>query len=343
MRAMVFYRHGGPDVLELADVPKPQVGPDDVLVRVRAVALNHLDIFVREGLPGLNLTMPFILGSDIAGDIAELGQNVRGLAVGQRVAVNPGLSDNTCEFCLAGEHSLCPNFKILGEHVPGGYAEYARVPALNVLPLPGHVSYEDAAAAALVFLTAWRALITQARLRPGETVLILGAGGGVATAAIQVAKLAGAYVYAVSGYEDKLERARALGADEGINYRTMDFSREAFQRTGKRGVDVVLENVGEATWKGSLRAVRKGGRIVTYGATSGPIGETDIRLVFWKQLHIIGATMASQSEFREVMRLVFAGKLRPVIDRVLPLEQARQAQEALASQEQFGKIVLRVD
>lgn len=342
MRAVVIYEHGDLDVLQMADVPRPEVGPDEVLIRVRACALNHLDLWVRRGLPGLKLEMPHIMGSDLAGVVAEVGEDVIGVQVGQRVTVNPGLSCGRCEYCVAGQDSLCVEFGVLGEHVPGGCAEYARVPARNVLPIPDGFPFVEAAAAPLVFLTAWRALVTQAGLRAGEDILILGASGGVASAAIQIAKLCGARVFAVTSSGEKATRARELGADVVINRTETDFSREVWQLTGKRGVDVVLENVGAATWKSSLRAVAKGGRVITYGATAGPLGETDIRLVFWKQMHIIGSTMASQSEFQQVMKLVFRGALKPVVDRVLPIERFREAHEALEKGEQFGKIVLQV-
>ncbi|MFN8499587.1 MAG: zinc-binding dehydrogenase [Anaerolineae bacterium] len=343
MRAAVFYEHGGLDKLSIADVPTPTPGPDDVLVRVKAVALNHLDLFVREGIPGLKLTMPHIGGSDIAGVVESVGANVAGLAAGQRVLINPSLWCGKCEACIRGDHSLCDTFGILGEHSPGGLAEFISVPARNVLPIPDSLSFVEAAAVPLVYQTAWRALMTQAALRAGETVLILGASGGGASAAIQIAKLAGAYIYAVTSSEQKAAAARALGADETIDRTTSDFSREIWGRTKRRGVDVVLENTGAATWKGSLRAVRKGGRIVTYGATTGPMGETDIRVIFWKQPFIIGSTMASQSEFNAVMNLVFQGRLKPVIDRVMPLDDVVEAQRSLAAGEQFGKIVLTVD
>lgn len=342
MKAAVFYEHGGIDKLQIAEVPPPAVGPDDALVRVHNVALNHLDLFVREGIPGLNLKMPHIGGSDIAGVVAEVGPHVSGVQVGQRAVVNPSLWCGHCEACIRGEHPLCDTFGILGEHAPGGAGEYVVVPARNVLPIPDSLDFPEAAASPLVFVTAWRALMTQAHLRAGETILILGASGGVASAAIQIAKLAGAYVYAVTSSATKAQAARALGADEIIDRTTSDFSREIWQRTKKRGVDVVLENTGGATWKGSLRAVRKGGRIVTYGATTGPMGETDIRVIFWKQPFIIGSTMGSQAEFNTVMNLVFQGRLKPVVDRVLPLEEIQAGHRLLEEGQQFGKIVLSV-
>ena len=342
MKAAVFFEHGGIDQLQLAAVPPPAVGPGDVLVRVHNVALNHLDLFVREGIPGLTLKLPHIGGSDVAGVVAEVGPQVGGVQVGQRVVVNPSLWCGHCEACIRGEHPLCDTFGILGEHAPGGAAEYVAVPARNILPIPDSLDFPEAAASPLVFVTAWRALMTQAQLRAGETILIHGASGGVASAAIQIAKLAGAYSYAVTSTAEKAEAARALGADEIIDRTTSDFSREIWQRTRKRGVDVVLENTGAATWKGSLRAVRKGGRIVTYGATTGPMGETDIRIIFWKQPFIIGSTMGSQAEFNTVMRLVFQGRLKPVVDRVLPLDEIQAAHRLLEEGQQFGKIVLSV-
>ena len=342
MRAAVFYEHGGIDKLVIADMPRPTLGPGDVLVRVRAVALNHLDIFVREGIPGLKLALPHIGGTDMAGVVEEVGPAVSQVKVGQRVVVNPASWCGRCEACIRGEHCLCDNFGIIGEHSPGGAAEYIAVPERNILAIPDEMDFIHAAATPLVFQTAWRALMTQAQLRAGQSVLILGASGGVASAAIQIAKLAGAYIYAVTSTPEKAARAMALGADEIIDRTSSDFSREVWQRTGKRGVDIVLENTGAATWKGSLRAVRKGGRIVTYGATTGPMGETDIRIIFWKQPFIIGSTMATQAEFQTVMNLVFQDRLRPVVDRVLSLDSIQEAHRLLKAGEQFGKIVLTV-
>jgi NADPH:quinone reductase-like Zn-dependent oxidoreductase len=340
MKALAFHEHGGLDRLRYQDVPDPKVGDRDVLVRVRAAALNHLDLFVREGLPGLTLPMPFWTGCDIAGEVAQVGADVQGIEVGDRVAVNPNLSCGRCEFCRRGEHSLCVRYGILGEHTHGGLADYVRVDGRHVVRLPDGLAYEDAAAFILVNMTAWRMLVTQARLRPGEDLLVLGVGGGVSSAAVQIGKLCGARVWVTSSSDDKLERARALGADECINYVTEDWVKAIGRRTGRRGMDVVLENVGAATWRGALRTVAKGGRIVTCGATSGPIAETDIRLVFWKQLSIIGSTMSSDAEFDTVMRQLFAGRLRAVVDTVLPLREGVEAQRRLAEGKQFGKIVL---
>ncbi len=340
MKALAFSEHGGLDRLRYQDVADQQIGPREVLVRVRAVALNHLDLFVREGLPGLTLPMPFWTGCDIAGDVAEVGAEVRGVAVGDRVAVNPNLYDGTCEFCLRGEHSLCVRYGILGEHTHGGLAEYVKVEGRHVVRLPAGLPYEDAAAFILVNMTAWRMLVTRAGLRAGEDLLILGVGGGVSSTAVQIGKLCGARVWVTSSSDDKLERARALGADECINYAREDWVKVIGQKTGRRGVDVVLENVGAATWKGAIRTVAKGGRIVTCGATSGPIAETDIRLVFWKQISIIGSTMATDAEFNTVMGQLFAGRLRAIVDTVMPLRDGVEAQRRLAEGRQFGKIVL---
>ncbi len=342
MRAVAITEHGGLDKLQLMDLPTPVPGRGDVLINVKAVSLNRLDIWVREGLPGLKLPMPFVLGSDVAGVIAEVGPDVQGLKPGQRVTINPGWWDTTCEYCIRGEHSLCVNFKIFGEHLPGGYAEYTCVPARNVLPIPDDYKFEEIVAAPLAFLTAWRALITRARVRAGEDVVVLGAGSGVSTAAIQIAKRAGARVFATSSSDGKLDKARGLGADVLSNYNKQEWEREVFAITGKRGADIVVDSVGEATWLKSIRALCKGGRLVTYGATTGPNPKEEIRQIFWKQLEIIGTTMSNQGEFLDVMKLVFKRELKPVVDVVMPLEQARDAHARLARNEQFGKIVLTV-
>ncbi len=347
MKAIVFYRHGDPDVLEVAELPTPHPGPGEVLVRVRACAMNHLDLWVRRGIAALRLEMPHIPGSDVAGVVAEVGPEVSGVEVGDRVVVNATLSCGQCEFCLRGEDNRCRQGSILGEHVRGGYAEYVVVPARNVLKLPEGFPFEEAAAASLVFLTAWHMLITRGALRPGEDVLIVGAGGGVNTAALQIAKLAGARVIVVASNAEKAERARALGADHVIDRsQEPDWSRAVWQWTGKRGVDVVVDNVGQATWMKSIRALRPGGRMLVVGATSGPSPEDfDIRYVFSRQISILGSTMGTQHDFRTVMGLVFAGRLRPVIDRVLPLTQegAREGHRLLEAGAVFGKIVFQVD
>ena len=340
MKAAIFTEQGPIENLHIAELPKPEPGPDEARVRVRAVALNHLDLFVRAGLPGLKLVLPHIGGSDIAGEVDAVGTQVTGWRLGEPVVVNPCVWCGQCEWCVMGEESLCREFRIIGEHVHGGLAEYVVVPAANLLRVPSDYPLEQAAAAPLAFMTAWRALITQGQLRAGDSVLILGAGGGVATAAIQIARLAGATVYAASRTEGKRQAARDLGADVVLDS-AADFGREIWALTGKRGVDVVLENVGTATWDRSLRCVAKGGRVVTYGATSGPQVSLDLRALFWRQYAIIGSTMANREEAAAVLRLVFAERsLRPIVDRVLPLEEIQTAHRLLEAGEQFGKIVL---
>jgi len=340
MKALAFNEHGGLEKLKYQDVPDPTIGPGEVLVKVRACALNHLDLFVREGLPGLKVPLPFWSGCDIAGDIVEVGEGVLTARVGERVAVNPNLTCGRCEYCIRGEDSLCVSYGILGEHTYGGLAEYVKVDGRNVVELPEAISYEAVAAFILVNMTAWRMLVSRAKLRAGEDLLILGVGGGVSSAAVQIGKLCGARVWVTSSSDEKLERAKTLGADECINYTKEDWARVVYEKTGKRGLDVVLENVGAATWKGTLRVLAKGGRLVTCGATSGPVGETDIRVVFWKQLSIIGSTMANRREFNEVMTQLFRGTLKPVVDRVYPLKHGAEAERILAEGRQFGKLVL---
>jgi NADPH:quinone reductase-like Zn-dependent oxidoreductase len=341
MKALCFREHGELDVLQHADVPDPTPGPGQVLVRVRACALNHLDVWVRQGWPGLKLDMPHWTGADVAGEVAALGEGVTGWEIGQRVVVDPGISTTEDEFTLRGEHSLSPGYVILGEHMRGGQAEYVAVPAANLMSIPEGWDYPQAAAPLLVSLTAWRMLIHRARLRPGESVLVIGAGGGVNSMAIQVAKLAGATVYALTSTEEKRQKAHELGADLVLNYREdPGWSKALYKMTDRRGVDVVVDNVGQATLAQSMRAVARGGRIVIVGNTSGPKTEIDVRYIFGKQISIIGSTMGTHQDFRDVMALVWAGKLQPVVDRVVPLSEGRAAFEALERGEQFGKIEL---
>ena len=345
MKAVVFNEHGGPEVLEYTSIPDPEMKDNQVLIEVKAVALNHLDLFVRGGLPGLNLEMPHILGSDIAGRVKEISPGVsKRLEEGQMVVVDPGVSCGTCEFCITGQESLCADYGIIGEHCRGGYAELFAIDAQNIITVPeaSGLDYTQAAAVPLTFMTAWRLLVTKAQICPGEDVLIIGIGGGVATAALQIAKLAGARVIVTSSSDTKLDRAGILGADYGINYTTTpDYHKEIRRMTSGRGVDVVLDSVGAATWDKSLRSLRKGGRLVTPGATSGAIVEVNANRVFWNQLEILGSTMASRAELREVLKLVWRGKLTPVVDKILPLSEAKKSHEILARGEQFGKIVLR--
>jgi len=326
----------------VADYPDPVPGPDQVVVRIHAAALNRLDLFVRSGIPTLKLTLPHILGADAAGHIDAVGSDVTDLEVGDRVVVNPGISCGRCEYCLKGEDSECVDYRILGEHLPGTYAERVAVPARNALKIPTDMAFEPAAAAPLAFMTAWRMLVTRAKVRPGEDVLILGAGSGLSTAAIQVAKLAGCTVFVTSSSDEKLQKAKALGADVLVNYKAVPWSKAIWELTGRRGVDVIVDHVGEATFKDSVRTLRKGGRVVVPGATTGPMLELDARYLFWRQLSVLGSTMASQREFEEVMKLLFMGRLKPVVARVFPLEQARAAHEYLERGDHFGKVVLAV-
>jgi NADPH:quinone reductase-like Zn-dependent oxidoreductase len=338
MKAAVFHEHGGVDVLRIEDVATPVPEAGGVLIRVRAAALNHLDIWTRRGLP-MEITMPHIGGSDIAGVVEAVGERVTGVQIGARVVVNPSLSCGECEWCRGAEESLCANYQIIGEHTNGGFAQYVTVPAINLFPIPDHYEFERAAAAPLVFLTAWRALNSKARVRPGSTVLVTGASGGVSTAAIQIAKHLGARVYALTTAEN-IERVKSLGANVVYDRNEVDFSRQIWKDTDKRGVDVVIDSVGEAIWPSCVRALARGGRLVVYGATTGFRAELDLRVVFWKQIEVLGTTMSNRSEFEEVMRLVFSGALKPVVDTVMPLDQIRAAHERLEHGEQFGKIVL---
>jgi NADPH:quinone reductase-like Zn-dependent oxidoreductase len=340
MKAVAIRGHGGPEVVNLEDLPDPVPGPGEVVVRVKAASVNHLDLWVCRGWAGLKLAFPHVLGSDVAGVVEALGPGASGPRVGDAVVVNPSLGCGRCERCRAGQENLCLHFSILGEHVSGGQAERLAVRAENVLPKPSNLGFEEAAAVPLTFLTAWHALVGRARLRLGETVLVHAAGSGVGVAAVQIAKLMGARVIATAGSDAKLEKARALGADEVVNYETHDFVQEVRRLTGKRGVDVVFEHVGKKTWEGSIRAVTVGGRIVTVGATTGADPVTDLRHVFFRQLEILGSTMGTGAELLEVLRFIGEGKLRPVVDRVLPLAEVRRAHSLLAERAQFGKIVL---
>lgn len=343
MKAIIFTEHGGPEVLRLADVPEPSIGPRDVLVRVRACALNHLDLWVRRGMPGVGIPLPHIPGSDIAGEIARLGSQVENLGVGDRVVLAPGISCGTCEHCVAGRDNFCRQYTLLGYRVDGGYAEFVKTPAANVFPMPQNISFEEASAIPLVFLTAWHMLVTRANLRAGESVLVLGGGSGVGSAAIQIAKIVGARVIATAGSAEKLAKAKALGADEVLSHSSHDFSKEVRRLTGKKGADVVFEHVGEATWEESIKSLAAGGRLVTCGATTGFEGKIDLRVLFSRQISILGSYMGSKSEMIPVLDHVSTGRLRPVIDRVLRLEQAAEAHRCLERGEQFGKIVLGVN
>jgi NADPH:quinone reductase-like Zn-dependent oxidoreductase len=341
--AVVLHGHGGPEVLVRETIDLPEPGPREVRVRVRAVALNHLDLWVRRGMPNLRLAYPHRLGCDVAGEVDALGPGARGYAVGDRVVVSPGVSCGVCERCLSGEDNRCLKYAILGEHTQGGYSRHLVVPDANLAPYPGDLPFSQVAAVPLVFLTAWQMLVDKARVRPGETVLVHAAGSGVSSAAIQIAKLQGAHVIATTGSDAKAERARALGADEVINYVTQDFVAVVKKLTGKRGADVVIEHVGGEVFSKSVVAAAAGGRIVTCGATAGFQPTIDLRHVFFRQIAILGSTMGSKGSLFRILEYVKAGKLKPIVDRVLPLWEAREAHRALEAREAFGKIVLEVD
>ena len=344
MRALTISAHGGLEQLKYrTDLETPQLRtPDDVRVRIRTAALNHLDLFVIEGLPGVTITPPWIMGGDGAGVIDEVGEDVRGIRPGDRVIINPGISDRTCEYCRRGEESLCIRYKLLGEHLPGTIADYVVVPAVNVRIIPPSVPWDVAAGFALATLTAWRMVVTRARVQAGENVLIWGIGGGVALAAMQIARSLGATTWVTSSSDEKLERARALGADETLNHRTQDVAKEIRARTGKRGVEVVIDNVGRDTWSQSLLALGRRGRLVTCGATSGPLVQTDVRRMFWNQWTLMGSTMGNDGEMDAITQQLREGHLFPPIDSVHDIERGADAMRRLATGDQFGKIVIRV-
>ena len=345
MRALTIDAHGDLGQVRFRDdVVEPQIrSPDDVRVRIRAGALNHLDLWVVEGVPGIKISPGWILGSDGAGVVESVGERVSRVSVGDAVVLNPGLSDRTCEYCITGDNPLCLSYKILGEHAAGTLAEYVVVPEANVHQVPESIPIEQAAAFPLATLTAWRMVVTRARVSEADEVLIWGIGGGVALASLQIAKQRGARVWVTSGSDAKLERARDLGADYLLNHRTTDVAKEIRARTGKRGVDVVIDSVGQATWKSSLAALGKRGRLVTCGGTSGPMLETDVRRMFWNQWTLMGSTMGSDAEFAAVVAELRAGRLLPQVDSVHDLENGRAAFQRLASGEQFGKVVVRVE
>jgi NADPH:quinone reductase-like Zn-dependent oxidoreductase len=340
MKAIAFRQHGGPEVLEMTDLPTPEPKAREVRVKVKAVALNHLDVWVRKGWPGLKLDLPHVLGSDVAGVVDAVGAEVTDLKAGAEVLVNPGLSCGVCEKCLAGEDVLCRYYAILGEHVRGGYAEFVCVPRQNILPKPKALSFEESACLPLTFLTAWHMLMTRAQLKPGETVLIHAAGSGVGSAGVQIAKLAGARVIATASTQEKLDKAKSLGADHLINYAQQDFLEEVKKLTQRRMVDVVFEHVGASTWDKSVSCLPKGGRLVTCGATTGHDVKIDLRVLFYKSISLLGSTMGSKGELFRVLELVEAGRLKPVLDRVLPLSAAAEAHGLLSDRKSFGNVVL---
>ena len=342
MKAVLFREFGGTDRLHYEDVPEPKIGETEVLIRVRACALNHLDIWARQGTRKERIPMPHISGSDISGEVAKIGNLVRDHRPGERALIAPGISDGTCEYCASGWDSLCESYKVIGYETQGGYAEYVAVPSHNVLPIPDRLTFEQAAAVPLVFLTAWHMLVTRAHLKPGEIVLVWGASSGVGSAAVQVAKLLGAKVIATAGNEEKLKRARELGADWTINHRSQDIPAEVKRFTNGKKANVVFDHVGQATWENSMRSMAPGGRLVNCGVTSGGKAEIDIRYIFVRQFSLIGSYMGGRSELLKVLSFFEDGSLKPVVDSVFPLMEAAAAQARMEKSEHFGKIVLKV-
>ena len=342
MKAVVFEQYGPPDVLKYTDVPQPAIKPNEVLVRVKACALNHLDLWVRRGLPGVPIPLPHIPGSDVAGEIAQIGSDVTSVRVGQKVVLAPGVTCGKCPACVSGLDNRCRQFTNLGYMIDGGCAEFVRVPEVNCLPYPENLSFEEAAAVPLVFQTAWHMLVGRAQIQPGEDVLILGASSGVGSAAIQIAKFFGARVIATAGTDEKLQKAKRLGADHGINHKSQKIREEVRRITNKRGVDVVFEHVGTATWDESIASLAPSGRLVTCGATTGFDAKIDLRFLFSRQLSLLGSYMGTKSELYTVLKLVAAGRLKPIVDRIFPLAEAAAAHAYLESSSQFGKVVLRV-
>jgi NADPH:quinone reductase-like Zn-dependent oxidoreductase len=343
LRALTISEHGGTEKLEFrTDLPVPEPSPGTVRIRLHAAALNRLDVFTLGGLPGVSIVPPWVMGADGAGVIDKTGDDVTSITVGDRVVINPGLSDGTCEYCQAGEQSLCVKFRLLGEHAPGTFADFIVVPEKNVRRISKDISLEKAAAFTLATLTAWRMLVTRANVTAEDDVLIWGIGGGVAQAALRIAKQAGARVWVTSGSDEKLSRARELGADETINHRTSSVGKEIRARTKKRGVSLIVDSVGEVSWPESLIALGRGGRLVTCGGTSGAMVHTDVRRLFWNQWTIMGSTMGNDAEFDAVVRELEKDNLMPVIDSTFDLEDGRAAFDRMAAGDQFGKIVLRI-
>lgn len=342
MYAVRVHEYGQPDVLRYEKMSPPVPNADEVLVKVRACALNHLDLWNRKGLPRPALELPRVLGSDIAGEVAAVGSSVQGIEPGDEVIVNPGVSCGRCRHCLRGADNMCPRYAIFGMGRDGGYAQYVTVPAQNIVMKPANLDFVQAAAAPLVFVTAWHMLMGRAKLEPGESVLVWGAGSGVGSAAIQIAKARGATVVAATGGPDKVRAAYELGADEVIDYKAQSVGQRVRELTDRRGVDVVVEHVGEATWDTSIKALTPGGRLVTCGNTTGWEGQTDLRYVFARQLNIFGSYMGSKADLLDVMPFFESGAFRPVVHDVIPLKEAARAHELLESGTQFGKVVLEV-
>lgn len=340
MKAVIFEQHGGPDVLKLTEVPDPQIKANEVLVEVRACALNHLDVWVRNGLPGIKIPLPHILGNDVAGVVRDVGELVTWVNTGDEVMLQPGISCGHCAECLAGRDNMCRDYDIIGSGRDGGYAELVAVPGINVIPKPKNLSWQEAAALPLVTLTAWHMLVARADVQPGEAVLVHAAGSGVGSVGIQIAKLRGARVITTASSEEKLAKARELGADETVNYTREDWPKEVRRLTNGRGVDVVFEHTGAETWPGSILSLKKGGRLVTCGATSGFDAKTDLRHVFYRHLTILGSMMGSKADLLEAMKFIESGQIRAVVDQTLPLSEARKAHELMEDRAQFGKLVL---
>jgi crotonyl-CoA carboxylase/reductase len=344
MKAVVFHEHGGREVLKYEDVPEPKAGPTDVIVKVQAIGCNYNDVWARRGLPGMKFDLPHISGSEVAGEVAEVGSAVTTAKVGDKVIIHPGLSCRICAACTSGNEYFCRQFKIYGFQtgpLDGTYAEYVRIPEVNVIPMPSNLNWEEGAAIGLVLLTAWHMLIGRARLKPGEDVLVWGASSGVGHVGIQVAKMTGARVIAVAGTDEKCAKAKALGADECVNYNTQDVVAEVRRITGRKGVEVVFEHTGEATWERSIQAMAWGGRLVICGVTTGFEGRTDLRFLFQKQLSLLGSHQGNKSELLEGLKGVEAGKIKPVVDTVLPLRDTAKAHELIETGDHFGKIVLK--
>lgn len=342
MKAILFREHGGPDKLLLEEIPQPEIGPSDVLVRVRTAALNHLDLWLRKGLPNVKLPMPHVGGCEGAGEVAKVGSAVNHVREGDRVMITPGWSCGRCEYCLNNFDSMCLSYGMLGVRRPGTLAEYISVPAETLYPLPETLSFEESASIPLVFLTAWHMLVSRAGVRPGEDVLVQAAGSGVGIAAVQIAKLLGARVFATASTNEKLEKAKALGADILINYKEKDFAEEIRRITAKRGVDIIIEHTGQENWDKNILSLARCGRLVTCGATSGPDAKLDLRYIYSRHLNILGSYMGSKRDLLEMLRFVREGRLKPVIDSVFPLSETRAAQQKMEERNVFGKIVITV-
>ncbi|MFA9517622.1 zinc-binding dehydrogenase [Halopenitus sp. H-Gu1] len=343
MRSVIFSEHGDRDVIEYGEVPDPDPADDEVLVDVKAGALNHLDVWTRRGLPGIDLEMPHTPGSDAAGVVESVGADVDRFEAGDHVAVSAGVSCGSCEFCRDGDPTLCYRFQIIGEHLPGVHAERAAVPADNLVPVPDHVDWEIAGSASLVFQTAWRMLHTRADIEAGERVLVLGASGGVGHAAVQIADHAGCEVFATASSEEKLRHAEDCGADHVIDYEADDFAEEIAAMTDRRGVDVVVDHVGAATYPDSIASLARGGRLVTCGATTGPNPDAGLDRIFWNQLSVLGSTMGTPGEVDDVLELVWDGTFEPRIREVRPMSEADEAHRLLEDREGFGKVVVIPD